>query len=167
MKSFSHPGSVSPCLADLNQALADTVTVARGEFRGIADAELRLSDLPPVVCMVHDLKQVFLNLVVNASHAIADRAVLQPGHGCITVTSARDSDWVVITIADDGSGIPDDVADHIFEPFFTTKQVGRGTGQGLALAHRVIIEGHHGKLTFTTKLGVGSTFQIQLPILGG
>ncbi|HYO18322.1 MAG TPA: ATP-binding protein [Dermatophilaceae bacterium] len=164
MKSFSHPGSVSPCPADLNKALQDSVTVARGEFRGVADVDLQLGDVPHVVCLVHDLKQVFLNLVINASHAIADRAKVLPGQGTITVTSSRRGDWVVITIGDDGTGIPDDVADHIFEPFFTTKQVGRGSGQGLALAHSVIVDGHRGRLTFTSQVGVGTTFEIELPI---
>jgi PAS domain S-box-containing protein len=164
MKSFSHPGEAAASLADLNQALRDTVTVAWGELRDIAEVTLDLGDLPPVLCMIHDLRPVFLNLVVNASHAIADRAREQPGQGLISVTSARVGDSVVITIGDNGSGMPDHVVDHIFEPFFTTKEVGRGTGQGLALAHRIIVNGHQGKLSFTTRPGEGTTFQIHLPV---
>jgi two-component system NtrC family sensor kinase len=163
MKSFSHLGTTTAVLADLNQALRDTVTMARGELRGIADVTLALSDLPPVLCLLNDLKQVFLNLVINASHAIADHNGRRPGLGTIVVASAYRDDQVVITISDDGGGIPDEVAEHIFEPFFTTKDVGRGSGQGLAMARRAIVDGHHGKLTFTTEPGVGTAFEVQLP----
>jgi two-component system NtrC family sensor kinase len=166
MKSFSHLGSAMATPADLNQALRDTVTVARGEVRGVAEVTLALTDLPPVLCLVHDLKQVFLNLVINAAHAIADRVESRPGPGHIVVASACPGDHVVITIADDGDGIPSHVAEHIFEPFFTTKDVGRGSGQGLALARRAIVDGHHGKLTFTTEPGAGTTFRIELPVDG-
>jgi two-component system, NtrC family, sensor kinase len=164
MKSFSHLGSTTVTLADLNQALRDTVTVARGELRGIAEVTFVLGDIPPVPCMIHDLKQAFLNFVINASHAIADHARTRPGH--VVVASHRHDEHVVITISDNGGGIPPQVAEHIFEPFFTTKEVGRGSGQGLALAHRAIVDGHHGKLSFTTEVGTGTTFEIQLPIHG-
>ena len=164
MRSFSHPGNASAASADLNQALRDTVTVARGELRGIAEVTLELTDLPPVLCTIHDLKQVFLNLVINAAHAIADRGPARPGPGTIVVASTCHDDYISITISDDGGGIADRVADHIFDPFFTTKEVGRGSGQGLALAHRAIVEGHHGKLSFATEVGVGTTFEIQLPV---
>lgn len=117
-----------------------------------------------MLCVIHDLKQVFLNLVINASHAIADRGPDRPGQGTIVVASECHDDHVSIAISDNGGGIPDHVAEHIFEPFFTTKEVGRGSGQGLALARQAIVDGHHGKLSFATEIGVGTTFEIQLPI---
>ncbi|HET9657764.1 MAG TPA: ATP-binding protein [Kineosporiaceae bacterium] len=164
MKSFAHPGNVTVAPADINQALRDTVTVARNEVKGLADVELRLGELPAVECLVHDLKQVFLNLVVNAAHAIADRQKTLPGRGRITIASTVDDDHVVIDVTDDGCGMTEDVAEHAFEPFFTTKEVGRGTGQGLALARSIVVEGHHGTITLQSQPMRGATFRIRIPI---
>lgn len=164
MKSFSHPGA-SAAPADLNAALHDSVTVARGEFRHIAEVEFRLGELPTVVCLVHELKQAFLNLVVNAAHAIADRQADRPGHGLITVSTSCPGDGtVLVEIGDNGCGIPPELAERVFEPFFTTKDVGRGTGQGLALARSVITDAHHGRLSFDSEPGRGTTFRAVLPV---
>jgi signal transduction histidine kinase len=162
MKTFSHPGTSGQAPADLNEALRATMTVARNQIRYIADAVLDLGDVPPVVCNIADLNQVFLNMVVNAADAIQEKG----DHGTITVVSRRDGDEVMITISDTGAGIPRDLQRRIFEPFFTTKKVGRGTGQGLALARAVICDQHGGTLTLTSEPGAGTTFTIRLPVVG-
>jgi PAS domain S-box-containing protein len=164
MKSFAHPGHAHPAPADLNQALRDTVTVARNEVKDVADVTMELGELPSVECLVHDLKQVFLNLVVNAAHAIGDRRKVDPRHGLVTIRTWHTADEVAISIADDGCGIPAEIAEHVWEPFFTTKEVGRGTGQGLALARSIIVEGHGGTITLDSEPMRGTTFLIRLPI---
>jgi signal transduction histidine kinase len=162
MKTFSHPGTSGQAPADLNEALRATMTVARNQIRYVADPVLDLGDVPPVVCNIADLNQVFLNMVVNAADAIQEKG----DHGTITVVSRRDGDEVMITISDTGAGIPRDLQRRIFEPFFTTKKVGRGTGQGLALARAVICDQHGGTLTLTSEPGAGTTFTIRLPVVG-
>jgi signal transduction histidine kinase len=119
-----------------------------------------------VRCHVGELNQAVLNIVVNAAHAIGDVVQGTNTKGRIRVQTARDGDEVVIAIADTGPGIPEDVRGRIFDPFFTTKQVGRGSGQGLAIAHSVIVDKHHGRIGFETELGKGTTFTIRLAIEG-
>jgi two-component system NtrC family sensor kinase len=162
MKTFSHPGHKEQVPADLNEALAATVTVTRHQFSGVADLSLDLADLPPVRCNIADLNQVFLNLIVNAADAIEDTG----RRGVITVATAVDGEDVTVRISDTGRGIPDDVRPMIFDPFFTTKDVGRGSGQGLPLARGIIHDGHGGSLTVESVLGQGSTFAIRIPIDG-
>ncbi|MEC9465643.1 MAG: ATP-binding protein [Myxococcota bacterium] len=168
MKEFSRKDAtlgMEP--ADLNRAIESTLTVAQNEYRYIADIELQLHDLPPVQCNLGDLNQVFLNLIVNASHAISAANNGSDGRGLITVRTEREgSDWVKIQISDTGTGIPSGVQKRIFEPFFTTKEVGKGTGQGLAIAHSMVVEKHKGTLDFETEEGKGTTFVIRLPIEG-
>ena len=168
MKEFSRKDAtlgMEP--ADLNRAIESTLTVAQNEYRYIADIELQLNDLPPVQCNLGDLNQVFLNLIVNASHAISAANNGSDGRGLITVRTEREgSDWVKIQISDTGTGIPSGVQKRIFEPFFTTKEVGKGTGQGLAIAHSMVVEKHKGTLDFETEEGKGTTFVIRLPIEG-
>jgi signal transduction histidine kinase len=122
-------------------------------------------DLPPVPCLPGDFNQVILNMVVNAAHAIAD--VVGDGSekkGTITVSTSRHDGWAVVRIADTGTGVAEKHRSRIFDPFFTTKKIGRGTGQGLAIAHAVIVEKHGGTLTFETETGKGTTFVIRLPL---
>jgi two-component system, NtrC family, sensor kinase len=163
MKEFAHPESKEMTAADLNQALLSTITVARNEWKYVAAVETDFADLPLVVCNVGDLNQVFLNLLVNAAHAIAD-VVKGDGKGHILIRTAAEDERVHISIADTGSGIPENIRTRIFDPFFTTKEVGRGTGQGLAIARSVVVERHNGTLTFESEVGKGTTFHIRLPI---
>jgi PAS domain S-box-containing protein len=165
MKIFGHPDHGGPAAADLNQALESTITVARHELRDVAEVETDLEPLPPVTCQIGELNQVFLNLLVNAAHAVGDARDAADGdyQGRITVRSRPDGDFVVIQIADTGTGIPPEAQDRIFEPFFTTKEVGRGTGQGLSLA-RVVVDRHGGQITFDTTQGRGTTFTIRMPV---
>ncbi|RZU31031.1 two-component system sensor histidine kinase NtrB [Blastococcus saxobsidens] len=162
MKTFSHPGHQEQVPADLNEAVAATVTVTRHQISDVADVTMELADLPPVLCNIADLNQVFLNLIVNAADAIEETG----RRGAITVTTALDGDDVIVCISDTGGGISDDVRAKIFDPFFTTKDVGRGSGQGLPLARGVVQEGHGGTLTLESVLGQGTTFTVRLPIDG-
>jgi len=165
MKEFSHVNRANEkAPSDLNRALESTLIVARNELKYVADISTDFDALPPVVCHLGDLNQVFLNLLVNAAHAIED--VVQPagGKGRIIVRTRRDGDWVEISISDTGTGIPEEAREKIFEPFFTTKEVGKGTGQGLAMARAIVVEKHGGTLTFETEVGKGTTFFIRLPL---
>jgi two-component system, NtrC family, sensor kinase len=164
MKEFSHPAQKEMAPVDLNRAIMATLTVARNEYKYLADLETRLGAIPPVVCHANDINQVVLNIVVNAAHAIADTT--QPsGRGLITVSTTRLDASVVIAVSDTGGGIPETIRSRIFDPFFTTKEVGRGTGQGLAIAWAAV-EKHGGELGFESTLGVGTTFFVRLPIAG-
>jgi signal transduction histidine kinase len=167
MKDFSHIDEREMVLADINQMLDTTLTVARNEVKYVADVAKDLApDLPTVECFRNDLNQVFLNLLINAAHAIQDVVGddASKGRGTITVKTRRDGDSVVISISDTGSGIPDDIRDRIFEHFFTTKEVGKGTGQGLSIARSIVVEKHKGAITFDSEIGKGTTFYIRLPI---
>lgn len=164
MKVFAHPDRKDKALIDINDSVANTLTIAQSEYKYVADLETNFGDLPFVSCYAGDLNQVFLNLVVNASHAIGDAVANTDRRGRITVTTRRDNEDVVIAIGDTGTGIPASVRDHVFDPFFTTKEVGRGTGQGLSHARSVVVDKHHGALTFETTPGVGTTFYIRIPI---
>ena len=151
---------------DLNQAIRSTVVVATNEWKYHAELDLRLQeDLPLVPCNIGEINQVVLNLIVNGAHAIRDRiSEGQKGNIVVSTKYYADAQCVVITIADNGGGIPPKVQARIFEPFFTTKEVGVGTGQGLAIAHNVIVKSHQGQIWFDSKEGVGTTFYIKLPM---
>lgn len=163
MKEFAHPESKGMAPADLNKALSNTLTVARNELKYVANVETEFGELPPVVCSISDMNQVFLNLLVNAAHAIADAVKDSGKKGKIRVSTRVEDATVVIAVSDTGTGIPESIRDRIFDPFFTTKEVGRGTGQGLAIA-RSVVDRHKGTLTFETQMGKGTCFFIRLPI---
>ena len=165
MRRFSHrEHDKEKHPADINQAVVDSLAVSRNQWKNFAEVKTELDpDLPHVSCLLGEVNQVILNLIINATHAITDsheKGIL----GKITVRTKEVVDYIQIEIEDDGGGIPKDVQDRIFEPFFTTKELGKGTGQGLALAHSVIEKKHGGRLTFETSQGVGTTFSIFLPI---
>ncbi len=164
MREFAHPGADRFSPADINHILRNTATVARNEYKYVADLEMELGDIPPVECHAGDLGQVFLNLLVNAAHAIADRYGDSGQRGTIRICTAVSDGGVVVSIADDGCGIAPEVADRIFDPFFTTKEVGRGTGQGLAIARTIVVDRHGGRIEFDTKPGEGTTFHVWLPL---
>jgi PAS domain S-box-containing protein len=164
MKEFAHPESKEMAAADLNKALLSTLTVARNELKYVADVETDFGALPLVVCNVGDLNQVFLNLLVNAAHAIAEVVKGTGTKGKIRVSTAAQDGAVLIAISDTGSGIPEAIRSRIYDPFFTTKEVGRGTGQGLAIARSVVVDRHKGNITFESEMGKGTTFYIRLPV---
>jgi len=164
MKDFAHPESKEKAAADLNKALLSTLAVARNELKCVADVEADLGDLPLVVCNISDLNQVFLNLLVNAAHAIGDVVKGTGKKGKIRVRTVPEGKTVLVTITDTGCGIPESIRTKVFDPFFTTKGVGRGTGQGLAIARSVVVERHKGTLTFESEVGKGTSFYVRLPV---
>jgi signal transduction histidine kinase len=168
MRDFAYPDALEPQPADLNGALKSTITVARGEFKHVATVETDFGVLPTVRCRIGDLNQVFLNLLINAAHAIEDtlRAGTVSRPGVITVRTRHEGGLVMIAVADTGAGIPEAIRERIFDPFFTSKEAGRGTGQGLAIARTLIEEGHGGRIWFETELGTGTTFYVELPVEG-
>ena len=166
MKEFSHPDYADKAPANLNEAIASTITVARNEWKYVAEVETDFDPaLPPVLCYRGDINQVVLNLLVNAAHAIGDRGT-QEVKGRITVRTRVRGRYAEISVTDTGVGIPERIRDRIFEPFFTTREVGSGTGQGLALAHAVIVKKHQGRIWFETETGKGTAFFVHLPIDG-
>ena len=165
MKEFAHPDANEQKAADINRALNTTLTVARSEYRHAARVETDLESLPDVVCNVGELNQVFLNLVVNAAHAIAD-AGKDATTGLIHVKTRLLAEDVEVTISDNGCGIPSDNLERIFDPFFTTKEVGRGTGQGLAIARSIVVDKHGGKIHVSSETGKGTSFVIRVPVAG-
>ena len=160
MNVFSHPGSREFQKVDLNSALESTITVSKNEWKYVAELEIDFEpNLPSVMCMPGEINQVFLNLIINAVHAIQAKGGKEPGK--ITVRTRSASDRAIIEIEDTGTGIPEAIRGRIFDPFFTTKGVGKGTGQGLSICYNVV-ESHGGKLTFETMEGEGTTFHVEL-----
>jgi signal transduction histidine kinase len=166
LKEFAHPDQKEMAAIDLNQAITSTLTIARNEYKYLASVETELGEVAPVKCHGGDVNQVILNLVVNAAHAIGDVVQGTEKLGRIRVRSWQERDSAFISISDTGGGIPTEIRNRIYDPFFTTKPVGKGTGQGLAIA-RSVVEKHGGDLTFETEMGVGTTFLIRLPLDGG
>jgi two-component system, NtrC family, sensor kinase len=166
MKEFSHPDQREKSPGDINQALQSTLIIAKNEYKYVANVETELGELPPVLCHLGDLNQVFLNLIVNAAHAIGDVVGKDGEKGQIRITTMQVDHSVQIDITDSGSGIPESIRDRIFEPFFTTKEVGKGSGQGLAIARSIVVDKHGGSLTFKSEVGHGTTFTIRLPVDG-
>jgi two-component system, NtrC family, sensor kinase len=166
MRVFSHPGTDQKTAVDINRALESTITVARNEWKYVADVETDFDpDLPFVPCLPGEVNQVFLNLLINAAHAIEEVVKgKERGKGRILISTHAKGETVEIRFRDTGGGIPESIHHRIFDPFFTTKAVGKGTGQGLAIAHSVIVEKHGGALKFETEKDKGTTFIIQLPL---
>jgi PAS domain S-box-containing protein len=166
IKEFSHPGSSEKTFQDLNRAIASTTLVSRNEWKYVAELETNLDpNLPLVQCSPGEFNQVVLNLIINAAHAIGDAVAGKPGSkGKITVSTRHDGDWAEIRVQDTGTGIPEEIRGNVFNPFLTTKEVGKGTGQGLSIAHNVIVQKHGGTIAFDTAVGSGTTFIVRIPI---
>jgi signal transduction histidine kinase len=166
MKDFSHPGTGEKRATDIHKAIENTLVVCRNEWKYVAEIVTDFdSNMPLVFCIPGDFNQAILNLVVNAAHAIADIVENRSGgKGTITVQTLCNRGFAEIRVTDTGGGIPEEARSKIFEPFFTTKEVGKGTGQGLAIAHSTIVRKHGGSLTFQTEMGHGTTFIIRLPL---
>lgn len=168
MKDFSH-GSEDKVNADLNRAIESTIIVAQSEWKSIATMQTQFeSDLPMVPCLLSEINQVILNMIINATHAIADSITDRRGDlGKITIATKAVNDSVEIRVSDTGSGIPEEIKSRVFDPFFTTKEVGKGTGQGLSIAHAVITQKHAGTISVESTPGKGTTFIILLPLKPG
>jgi PAS domain S-box-containing protein len=167
MREFAHPGPTEQAPADLNRLVGNALMVARNEYKYVADVETEFGDIPLVVCHAGDLGQAFLNMIVNAAHAIRSVVGESGERGMIRVTTRSDGETSEVAITDSGCGIPAAVRDRIFDPFFTTKAVGEGTGQGLAIARAIVVDRHGGTIEFETYEGKGTTFTIRLPVSGG
>ena len=166
MKEFSHPGNEGKVASDVNKLIENTITVAHNEWKYVADLVTDFdASLPFVPCITGEFNQVILNLIVNAAHAIGDRIKEEGSQkGLITISTRALAETVEVRVEDTGTGIPEEARSKVFYPFFTTKPVGKGTGQGLAIAHAVIVKRHGGTLTFETETGKGTAFIIHLPI---
>ncbi len=166
MKSFSRPASGEAELSDINSNIENTVTVAKNEWKYVADLEMDLApDLPRIPCFPDALNQVVLNMIVNAAHAIADQLEISGEEkGRITIRTRLLDKQLEISLSDTGKGMSTAVCEKIFDPFFTTKEVGKGSGQGLAIARDVVVNKHHGSIDITSHPGKGSTFTILLPL---
>jgi two-component system NtrC family sensor kinase len=159
LRDFSHAGDMDSddwVAADVHRGLQSTINIVWNELKYKAELVQDFGELPPVECMPSQLNQVFLNLLVNAGHAIADK-------GVITIQTRRVGDEVRISVTDSGCGIPPENLARIFDPFFTTKAVGKGTGLGLALSYG-IVQKHNGRIEVDSTPGAGSTFRVVLPV---
>lgn len=170
MKNFSHVGGEEMQAVDLNRALETTLVVAKNEWKYQAEVETDLdAELPLVQCLPGDMNQVFLNMVVNAAHAIqVKRKQGTDGSGSkgrIRISTSRQGEFAAIQIQDDGCGIAPEHLTKVFDPFFTTKEVGKGTGQGLAISHDIVVNKHRGAIVVDSTPGQGTTFTIRLPFL--
>lgn len=169
MKGFSHPGSAEMALTNIHECLDNTITVCQTEWKYVAEIERNYDEcLALVPCNAPEINQVFINLLVNAAHAVADSLEKSTEtKGNIIVSTKAFSDHAEITIQDSGVGIPKANCSRIFDPFFTTKEVGKGTGQGLSIARSIIVDKHNGKIEVDSRPGEGTTFRIQLPLNRG
>jgi len=168
MREFAHPGGHGEHRTeiDLNRALEGALTVCRNQIKNVADVRTDFDvKLPPIPCYANELNQVFLNLLINAAQAIQEVYDKTGDRGWIAVRTVHENGSALVAIGDTGSGISESAREHIFEPFFTTKPVGRGTGQGLAIARSVIVDKHKGSITFDTVEGSGTTFYVRLPFI--
>ena len=165
MKEFSHPGQVEKRAIDLNRALDSVIVVSKNEWKYVAEMKRDFDpELPLVPCVAGEINQVFLNLVINAAHAIGDAVPDKDHRGVITISTRRNGDWAEVRVRDTGTGIPEAIRARVFDPFFTTKEVGKGTGQGLSIAHAVVVQKHRGAIEFESSVGVGTTFLVRLPL---
>ncbi len=162
MKEFSHPGSDRKQNVDLAHAIENALIISRNEWKNAAKVFTDFDPhLPMVPCLPGDLNQVILNLIVNAAQAIAEKAGQK---GTITIRTRQNGDWAEIHVKDTGAGIPEEISHRVFDPFFTTKEPGKGSGQGLSIAHNIITNKHGGTIQFHSRVGHGTTFVIRLPL---
>jgi two-component system NtrC family sensor kinase len=165
MKEFAHPDTEEQNLADLNHAIETTLLVASNEYKYVAKVHTEFAAMPGVICNIGELNQVILNLVVNAAHAIHD-AGRDAETGEIHISTEMAGDFAVIRIRDNGCGIPEEHLSKVYDPFFTTKEVGRGTGQGLSIAHAILVDKHRGSIDVNSRVGVGTEFVLRIPVGG-
>ncbi len=164
MNQFSYRGVVGKDAVDLNEALRSAIKFTRAEYCECAELVVAYGEIPPVQCNRTEIVQVFLNLIVNAAHAISEHNTSGSLRGVIRVRTSSEDGYVVTAFEDTGGGIPSAILDKIFDPFFTTKEIGKGTGQGLAISYRIIVESHGGRIDVDSRPGVGTTFFVRLPI---
>jgi len=166
MKEFSHPGKQGKSFANINKAIEGTAIISKNEWKYVADLETQFDpNLPLVYCVIDQINQVVLNMIINSSHAIKE--LVDNGttsRGMIKIQTEYKEPNIYITFSDTGKGIPRSIIPRIFDHFFTTKEVGKGTGQGLAIAHDIIVNKHHGSIEVNSEEGKGTTFIVTLPV---
>lgn len=158
LKCFSHVDQIELKPADINACLDNTLKVVWNELKYKAEIVKEFAELPLIKCNAAELNQVFMNLLINASHAIEDR-------GTIKMVTEIDDDNLLVSISDTGKGIDEENLTKLFNPFFTTKSVGEGTGLGLSISHG-IVEKHGGNIYVESEVGKGTTFKVVLPLNG-
>ncbi|MEZ6135178.1 MAG: ATP-binding protein [Pirellulaceae bacterium] len=166
MKEFAHPGSTEMTLIDIDHSISNTIMIARNEWKYVADVETDFDpNLGPIPCLPGEINQVLLNIIVNAAHAISDAiGPSRQSKGTIRISTHFSPPFAVIRISDSGTGIPKSQIGKIFDQFYTTKPIGKGTGQGLAIAHNVIVDKHHGNIEVESVIGEGTTFILKIPL---
>jgi len=163
MQEFAHPDATEKAPADLNRAIETTLLIARHEYKSVATVQLNLGELPEIVCNVGELRQVFLNLIVNAAHALADVG-RDADSGRIIIRTALVDDWVQVQFEDNGRGIPQEIIERIYDPYFTTTEAVRGSGRGLAIARAIVVAKHSGRMNVESTQGMGTCFTLRLPV---
>jgi len=156
LKDFARPDEQSLQLTDLNDCVSSTITIVRNELKYVATLDLRLAELPVIVCNPQQVNQVIANLLINAAHSIRS-------HGTISVVTEALGDTVRLTVSDTGHGIEPALLGRIFDPFFTTKDIGRGTGLGLSISYDIVTR-HGGTIEVASVPGSGSSFTVTLPV---
>ena len=166
MKNFAHPSGKQKMYSNINHGIEVTITISKNEWKYVSDLETDLDDnLPNVLCIIDEINQVILNMIINAAHSIEEKLGKNPiEKGKIHISTRKNENKVQIRIKDSGKGISKENLARIFDPFFTTKPVGRGTGQGLAIAHDIIVNKHNGAIEVESEVGDGAVFIITLPI---
>ena len=165
MREFSHERPNEFVNVDLKKLIDNTIIISKNAWKYVADVETRYDEnLPPVKCLQSDMNQVIVNMIVNAAHAIEEKFENTGEKGLIVIETKQEGDFIVIVIEDNGAGIPEEIINRIYDPFFTTKEVGKGTGQGLAIVYDIIINKHFGQLDVESEPGVGTKFTIRLPL---
>jgi len=166
MREFSHPSEKEKKYADINHGIETIIVISRNEWKYCAELETDLEPgLPSVNCQIDEINQVILNMIINATQSIQEKIPVGSNQkGKITIRTRKNENKVLVTIQDTGIGIPEEIQMRIFDPFFTTKGVGKGTGQGLSMAHNIIVNKHQGKISIASTVGQGTIFTIELPI---
>jgi PAS domain S-box-containing protein len=164
MKELAHPGQGAKIATDINAVIETALAIARNEYKTVAEVTTVFGDLPAIPAYKNELCQVMINLIVNAAHAIESASKDTPRPGVIRIETRVEARIVAIAVSDNGCGIPEAAREKIFDPFFTTKEVGKGTGQGLALARTTIVDKHRGEIDVDSEVGVQTTFTIRLPM---
>ena len=159
LKTFSRIDHAEVSIVHINESLDSTINIAWNEIKYVTELKREYGDIPEIICYPQQLNQVFLNLLVNAAHAMEGRP------GCITLRTWCEGDQLFISVADTGCGIPEEIRQRIFEPFFTTKEIGKGTGLGLSISYD-IIKKHGGEIVIDSEVGSGTTFTVMLPVIG-
>ncbi len=165
MREFSHERPNEFVRVNLKKLIDNTLIISKNAWKYVAEVETNYGEnLPPGKCLQSDMNQVIVNMVVNAAHAIEDKFKDSGKKGLISIETKKEDDFVKISIRDNGTGIPKEIMDRIFEPFFTTKEVGKGTGQGLAIVYDIVVNKHSGQLDLNSEVGVGTEFIIRIPL---